>query len=143
MVVDPLFGIWFPKPKGGGYYSILELRQDPNILLQRITELRAQGQEPGADRLESYNPSEFMYTYARTINWKKSTAMGYLYRLLYLGMGKRVDELKRPAFSEEPPLMVVYGAGAVQSILVVVGLVMFRRKHKRMASRRGILAEEY
>jgi hypothetical protein len=141
MVVDPLFGIWFPKPRSGGYYSILELRQDPNILSQRITELRAQGLEPGADRLEAYNSKDYIYSYARTINWNKSPIMKYSYGLLSWGMGRRVDELKRPAFAEEPPLMVVYGAGALESILLVLGFVLSR--HKRMARQRGIMLEEY
>jgi hypothetical protein len=125
MVADPLFGIWFPKPDGG-YYDIAELRGDPNILAQRVRALRAEGLEPGADHLEGYNFSEYAYTNARTINWKKSPLMFLTYRLLRKLMGTRVDELHRPAFVEEPPLMVIYGAAAIELFIILTWLLLER-----------------
>jgi hypothetical protein len=118
MVVDPLFGIWFPKPTGG-YYAIRDLKRNPGILRQRIDELRAQGLKPGADSLASYNVDRYTYAHARTINWNKSAIMRYSYQLLHGLLGETADSLHRPAFVEEPPLMIFYGI-----LLLEVGLFM-------------------
>jgi hypothetical protein len=108
MVVDPLFGIWFPKPSGG-YYAISDLKRDPGILRQRINELQAKGLKPGADSLASYDVDRYTYAHARTINWNKSAIMRYTYQLLHGLLGETADNLHRPAFVEEPPLLVFYG----------------------------------
>jgi hypothetical protein len=130
MVVDPLFGIWFPKPDGG-YYAIPELKQDPAILTQRISELQAKGLRPGADRLETYRFDQYVYSNARTINWNKSGIFRISYSFLHRILGERVDDFRRPAFVEEPALMVVYGAAAFEVVIVLVWLVAERRRRRR------------
>src|SRR5256885_4103669 len=127
MVVDPLFGMWFPK-SAGGYYAIRELKQEPQILSRRISELRTQGLDPGADRLATYRLDDYVYANARTINWNKSTPMKYTYRLLHIVMGDKADELRRPAFVEEPPLMVIYGTLGLDLFLVTTWFFVARRR---------------
>jgi hypothetical protein len=132
MVVDPLFGLWFPKPRGG-YYSIRELKQGPNILGQRIAELREQGIQPGTDRLDLYPLDQYVYTSARTINWSKNAVLRIIYRILHGLLGERTNELDRPAFVEEPPLMVIYGMAALQLALLLVWMYLTRMARKSVA----------
>ncbi len=136
MVADPLFGLWFPKPQGG-YYAIRELRQDPRILLSRIDELLAKGQQPGADRLEFYPKDQYVYSQARTINWNKSGITRSAYWLFQGIMGEGVDELRRPSFVEEPSLMIVYGAAGLECVLVLAWFMMMRLKRRVSATPSG------
>jgi len=127
MVADPLFGIWFPKAQGG-YYAIRDLRQDPAILPQRIEELRAKGLRPGAARLEFYEFNDYIYDNARTINWNKIFIMKFTYRALHGILGAKADDIARPAFVEEPPLMVILGAAALELALILAWIVLARRR---------------
>ena len=131
MVLDPLFGIWFPKSQGG-YFGIRELRQDPSILPERLKELRAEKAKPGVDRLEFYPANDYIYTNARTINWTKNVPLRDTFEILHGMLGDRVSELHRPGFAEEPALMVIYGLAALEAFLIVLWLVM-RRLVKRPA----------
>lgn len=133
MVVDPLFGIWFPKPQGG-YFGIRELRQDPSILPERLKELRAQKIEPGVGRLEFYPTSEYIYTNARSINWTKTAILRSMFSLLHGALGERADVLHRPAFAEEPPLMVIYGLAVLEVFLILAWIVMGRLAKPRAES---------
>jgi hypothetical protein len=133
MVVDPLFGIWFPKTQGG-YYGIGELKQDPGILAKRIHELEAKGLEPGADRLETYEWNQYIYTNARTINWNKSALMKASYELLHFLLGEKVDELRRPTLAEEPALMVLYGTAGLEVVIVLAWLAVARLKRTQRAA---------
>ena len=125
MVLDPLFGIWFPKPQGG-YFAIRELRQDPNILLNRLKKLHAEKMHPGAGRLEFYPTNEYLYTNARTINWTKTAILRDTFSILHRMMGERANELHRPGFAEEPALMVIYGLAALETFLILLWLVIRR-----------------
>src|SRR6267378_1647486 len=129
MVVDPLFGIWFPKSQGG-YYGIRELRQDPGILIRRLEELRAKGLRPGAARLEFYEINDYIYGNARTINWNKSFIMKSVYWALHGLLGVRADQIGRPAFVEEPPLMVIYGVAVLELVLILVWFIMTRNRNQ-------------
>ena len=133
MVADPLFGIWFPKPQGG-YFGIRELRQDPSILTQRIGELRANGLRPGAARLEFYEFNDYIYSNARTINWNKSSILKSTYWVLHGILGGRANEIGRPAFVEEPALMVIYGSAAFELALLLAWVIMARYR-KRVVAR--------
>jgi hypothetical protein len=131
MVVDPLFGIWFPKPQGG-YFGIRELRQDSSILPERLKELRAEKVELGAGRLEFYPEGEYIYTNARTINWTKAAILRSTFSLLHWMLGEHAYWLQRPGFVEEPPLMVIYGLAGLEVFLMLAWIVM-RRLAKRPA----------
>lgn len=134
MVLDPLFGIWFPKPEGG-YFGIKELRQDPNILLNRLKELRAEKAYPGTGRLEFYPRDEYIYTNARTINWTKSVILRASFAILHRMLGERADDIHRPGFAEEPPLMVIYGTAGLEAFLIG-GWLIIRRRTKKSAEER-------
>jgi hypothetical protein len=106
MVVDGLFGLWFPRP-GGGYYGIKEMSKDSTILANRVMSLRAAHARPGADSLETYPLDSYIYTHPRSINWEKSAPMRMAYRVLHALIGDRVDLLPRPALAEQPALMLI------------------------------------
>jgi len=130
MVADPLFGLWFPK-RQDGYYAIRDLKEDPAILLNRLAELRASNARPGAARWDFYPSAQYVYSDARTINWSKSLILKLSYWLLRRVMGQRADELARPAFVEEPPLIVIYGTAALEFIVLLVWLGIRRWQWKR------------
>jgi len=106
MVVDPSFGLWFPRPDGG-YYGVEQLRNHPEILPRRIQELRAKGNPIGLANLASYPLDEYAFTHARTMNWDKIWVSRLLYRLLYRVMGATVNKVFRPAWAEQPALVIL------------------------------------
>jgi hypothetical protein len=129
MVADPLFGLWFPKSQAG-FYDIHELKQDPKILATRVADLRAQGIQPGVDRLELYPLNEYVYTNARTINWNKNALLRAAYSVLHAILGERAGELGRPGFAEEPPLMVIYGMTALEFVVVLAWFLLAKRSRR-------------
>jgi hypothetical protein len=129
MVVDPDFGLWFPRPDGG-YYGIKELRQSPSILQDRVQDLLQKRVRPGTSDLKSYPIDEYTYRYAKTINWEKWAGMFVVYESLKLVMGQAIDDLRRPTFVEAPQLMVMIIAGVIQ-----VGLVVLCFARRRIARR--------
>lgn len=125
MVVDPDFGLWFPR-SNGGYYSIRDLRQSPKILRDRIQSLVAQGKRPGASDLRKYPLNDYIYEYAKTINWEKWAVTWPLYKILRVTMGTSIDDLQRPAFVEAPQLMVVIIAAVLQASLLAFHTLVTR-----------------
>jgi hypothetical protein len=119
MAVDPSYGLWFPRPDGG-YYGVEQLRNHPEILPQRIQELRAKGNPIGLANLASYPLDQYTFTYARTMNWDKIWVSRLLYRLLYRVMGVRVNRAFRPAWVEQPAL-VVFCAVFLVELLCLAG----------------------
>lgn len=130
MVVDPLFGLWFPRPDGG-YYGIRELRQSPPILQDRVQGLVQEGVKPGTSDLKYYPLNEYSYQYAKSINWEKWVGMFVVYESLKLVMGQAIDDLRRPTFVEAPQLMVVIIAGAIQGGLVVLHVARIRPDRRK------------
>ena len=139
MVADPLYGLWFPS-SSGGYYSIRELRQSPNILSDRVQSLVEQGKRPGTSNLRKYPVEEYSYAYAKSINWEKWVVTWPLYKILRLIMGTRIDDLQRPVFVEAPQIMVVMLAGAIQGGLIIAYFALVRldgnTKRERSSSHR-------
>ena len=128
MVVDPLYGLWFPR-SSGGYYSIRELRQSPEILRDRIQSLVEQGKRPGTSDLRKYPLDDYSYAYAKTINWEKWAVTWPLYKILRVIMGTSLDDLQRPTFVEAPQLMVVMMAALLQgSVLAAYAVAVKTRK---------------
>lgn len=132
MVVDPLFGLWFPRP-GGGYYGIRELQQSPDILRDRIRSLLEQGKRPGTSDIRWYPFDKYRYEYAKSINWDKWPGMWIAYGALRLIVGPSVDDLQRPTFVEIPQLMVVIIVGVLQGGLLAMQLLLAVRKRKHRA----------
>lgn len=137
MVVDPLFGLWFPRPEPGFYYGIQDLKEDPRILPARIASLRGQNLQFGANRVETYPLNEYIYDNARTINWNKSTGMRLLYWFLYRLMGEKADRIPRPFLAEQPALMVAVGIVPLQGCVLIVWLWMVKRRRTGLSNRRG------
>lgn len=136
MVVDPLFGLWFPRTDDG-YYGIEELQDDESILLDRIGQLMDLGEQPGANKLEYYPVDLYTYAHARTINWDKSIFMRSAYRVTRTMVGDRVRTLARPTIVEKPALMLFWALVLLQLgtylFWVVAGNLMARREHPEVA----------
>jgi hypothetical protein len=129
MVVDALFGLYFPHPRGG-YYGIQDLMENGEILDRRIADLREMNVQPGVGKLEYYPLDKYRYEFSRTINWNKSIVTKNLYKLLRIIVGSRIDSLSKPYFFEVPALMVIYGIVLLQGFCVLVGIrtAGFRKK---------------
>lgn len=138
MVADPLFGLWYPRPKGG-YYSIEDLRSNSRLFQDHIRDLRSRHEQPGAERLDWYPLDVYSYSYARTINWDKSTPMRLLYRALHAVIGDRVNEIHRPEWAEQPAMMVVIGLGLAEFGVVFAWVVfawLSRRQSQNLTGRK-------
>lgn len=131
MVVDPLYGLWFPKGNGG-YYSIQELKADPSILVSRIQYLIKQGEQAGALALQGYPLDDYVYTHARTVNWNKTSAMRFAYALLYSLFGEKVNTIPRPAFVEQPALVMAIGIAGIQIIFLGAWIGLMLRTPRRI-----------
>jgi hypothetical protein len=129
MVIDALFGIYFPRPHGG-YYGIQDLMENSGILDRRIADLRKMNVRLGAGKLQYYPLDKYRYEFSRTINWNKSIVTERLYKILRIIVGNRVDNLTRPYFFEVPALMVIYGIVLLQGfcVLVAIRTAVFRKK---------------
>jgi hypothetical protein len=125
MAVDPLFGLFFPRPLGG-YYSVAELRANPDLLRQRVVEMETHHQEPLAAPIERYPIDVYNYAYAKTLNWGKFPATQFVYAALHPILGRSLDDIPRPAWPEEPALVVVVVIAALE-LFVVVAALYFRR----------------
>jgi hypothetical protein len=138
MVADPLFGLWYPRPKGG-YYGIEDLRKNPLLFQDHILELRGRHENPGTERLDWYPLNLYTYTYARTINWDKSASMRLSYLALHALIGQRVDLIHRPEWAEQPALMLVFGLGVAEGGLLFVWIVGagWHRRRVRIPAQRA------
>lgn len=131
MAIDPLFGLWFPRDDGG-YYGIKELKDNPQIVADRVMSLLISGERPGTLGLEHYHLDRYSYSRARTINWDKSRVTQLIYRLLRWSVGKGVDEIPRPKIVEQPALMVFWILAALQGLIIIVWLFALRREKPRL-----------
>ena len=128
MVIDALFGMYFPKPDGG-YYSVGELQRDETILRERVRELGANDAF-----IRGYPLEQYSYVAPKSINWSKSHAMSVLYQVLHSIIGKHVDRLPRPAIVSEPVLVTLIGLLSVQAVLIMgVAWIARRRRPGRRA----------
>jgi hypothetical protein len=136
MVIDPLYNMWFPKP-GGGFYDIDDLRHDPSILRNRVLALQADRADQLNERINWYPLDQYIYTGARTINWDKSIVLRAAYRVLHAMIGDHVNHIWRPAYAEQPALMIIYGLAPVDflALLVIAWPVL---KRKRDAGREAV-----
>jgi hypothetical protein len=106
MAVDPLFGLFFPRPSGG-YYSVSDLRSNPTLVRERVQQMEERHEEPLAAQIERYPVEQYTYAYAKTLNWDKSAVFRATYKLLHAFWGNRVNDIARPAWPEEPALVLI------------------------------------
>jgi hypothetical protein len=120
MVVDALFGVYFPNERGG-YYSVWDIHEDESILAERLRELG-----PTQPFTRDYPLERYTYEAPRTINWNKSWATQQLYRVLSRIMGPRVDDLPRPSIVGDPVLLTLAIAVLAQ-LTGALGALLFGR----------------
>lgn len=128
MVVDPYFGIYFPKKNAGKYYSLDDIKNTESILHDRVTALVDQG-EQHRPLLSRYPFAQYTYAQPRTINWDKSFLLKIIYQITKFFIGERVDEIKRPYFVESPALMLLYAVLSLQ-VIIVIGTWLFPKTWK-------------
>jgi len=124
MAVDPLFGLWFPRPQGG-YYSVEDLRKHGEILRQRVRYLQEHHLRPGAADLNGYPLNTYIYGLARSINWDKSAVPYMIYRGLHAIIGDRANHLPRPEWVETPALVLIVCIGILQAFFLFVWVLRF------------------
>ncbi len=118
MVVDPAYGMHFPKSGGQGYYGLTELRESPTILADRLAELR--GILPAKHPVRSYNPRSASYRRASSCNWNKNAMTRVLHSMLHPLAGDELYSWTRPIVLEEPKLFVTALAAGVALISLVL-----------------------
>lgn len=117
MVVDPAYGLAFPKGDSGEYYGLLELRANPAIVDDRIQSLAAT--EPRTSPIHAYNPISAAYDHATTINWNKNAFTRIAGGLAMLWIGDAIHRLPRPILLEEPKLHIGAMLAAFGGFVVV------------------------
>lgn len=139
MAVDPTYGLYFPKPDGTGYYDLMDLRRDPDIVDRRVDEIAAgRGVVREADRY--YLRASVSYGTASTMNWQRNALTQLVHAWLLPRYGHAVYRLPRPLFVEEPKLFAVFlfvSVGCASLLLpgIIACLGRFRLPHaKTMAA---------
>jgi hypothetical protein len=102
MLLDPVWGLHFPKEEPGRYYSLIDLRRDPSILWRRLDQVTASA--PPDDKIHKYNRAKDVYDRATTINWEKNDLLRALKDRLAATRGDAVYAVPRPVAMEEPKL---------------------------------------
>ncbi len=111
MVIDPAYGLHFPKVGSGGYADLLELRRDPGILDRRLDELllTAHRRSP----IPSYRRAAAAYDHAASFNWKKNAFTRFLFERLHAAYGESVYRISRPLLLEEPKLSITLALATI------------------------------
>ena len=128
IVVDPTYGIAFPKP-GGGYYDIRDLRRDPSIVRHEVAALQVQDKDKQAyvdfrSRYLGY------FNDSRTINFG-TNAFGQWATRIVLAFDAEPELIYRPRILEDPILVLVLllGAGTLFTSTALGVLVLRDRRH--------------
>lgn len=124
MVVDPAYGLSFPRPDAGGYFGLQALRNDSSILVRRLAELRRDS--PSSHPVHSYNAQVSSYQFASSVNWNKNSLTRSLHDALYPLAGEMLYSWPRPLFVEEPKLLVSMMACAAALAALAVSRVLRR-----------------
>jgi len=132
MVVDPAYGLFFPRNGKAGYHDLLDLRRDPSIVERRVDAISRQSpkmREEDRYYLRAYSG----YQGVSTFNWNKGTMSGVLHDFLERRLGDDVYRLPRPATLERPKVLVAWScllaAILVQVVAVLVRGLIRRRVH--------------
>jgi len=126
MVVDPLFGLVFPDPRGG-YYSVDDLSRDPAIVEARIRQvLSTNGARADAYHAQTADYIELIGYRDPLISmeWRTDTLLRRVaHEMVSLVMGDDwLRTTSRPYLFERPALMVLTVTLGLQ-ILVALTLV--------------------
>ncbi len=132
MIVDPTYDLYFPKPNAAGFYDLLDLRRDPDILANRIAELCASA-PPAREADVYYMRASTPYHHVSTINWDQNAFSRWTRDRLLPLFGDRVYRFSRPAILEEPKLLATVTL-LTPGVLVI--LLMGCKAAMRLARRR-------
>ena len=120
MVVDPVNNIYFPDSVGG-YYGIEQLATEPELLVDRIRNLRA---ENGiAHKSHFYDFDRYDYKHVRTINWNKNAFT----RVAVYFVSIFADDpylVRRPQFLEDPKLLLLLICMGDAGLFFLIGFVL-------------------
>ena len=129
MVVDPVYRLWFPRPDGRGYYDLLDLRRDPDILNRRLDDLLAFAAP--RNPLHSYNRRSAVYDLATAINWNKNVVTRFLHDRIRDVKGDAVCRIPRPILLEEPKLFVALAMIVLGTVCCAFALAIRTPGHRR------------
>lgn len=135
IVVDPVYDMSFPKPNGG-YYDLLQLKNDPDILQDRLRQLvTVRGVDDKISRYQSSGDGSH-YGFPKTINLDKNAAT----RAAKDFMALFVDHpqlVYRPRVLEDPKLFLAVASGCAGAGFLGLALLLTifgGRKRRRRSS---------
>lgn len=141
MVVDPAYGLFFPRDKEAGYHDLLDLRRDPSIVERRVDAIaRRRSNMREEDRY--YLRAHTGYHGLSTFNWNKGSMSGALHDFLERRMGDDVYRLHRPATLERPKLLVAWSC-LLAAILLQVVAILSRGLARRRAHQRARVPDSH
>ncbi len=132
MVLDPAFGLYFPRLEGQGYYSLLDLRANPAIVPNRLRTLRQEDQSL-AGTSDYYLASSSAYNTASTFNWNRNWVTKFVQSLLRPMLGESLYAMSRPAVMEEPKLALA-SLALLPGFMVTIATIVQRKRRKHAAS---------
>jgi len=102
-IADPVFNLVFPK-SDSDYYGLTEMRQNPDILTNRLDQLvKLNGEQ---DKAAYYKRVDESYKFATTINWNKNPALKAAAMFLR-AINIEPQDLRRPHLLDDPKLLLV------------------------------------
>lgn len=123
IAADPVYDLVFPDPSGG-YYGVQEVRDDPQILLQRLTELK-QLRGP-RDKIRFHADNEMKYGFPKTVNWDRDP----VFRTAGAALASITDEpflITRPRLMEDPKLFLAWASLGFAAACAILLLLIRRR----------------
>jgi len=131
MVLDPTYQLCFPKPDGNGYYGLLDLRREPEILDRRLDQ-RCE-QTPRYRPIHWYDRRRAAYDTASTINWNRNAVSRITHDAAWLLWGDIVYHMPRPGTFASPQLacaLLCTTVTAAASLSIALG----RRRVRRLVA---------
>jgi len=127
MLVDPAYNLFFPD-ESGGYYDLMDLQRDAQILPLRISALLEQN--PGSTNRDRYYLSaSTTYHTASTYNWEKNSLTKFAFSIAHAIIGDNVYRLRRPCVLESPQIAVLMLLLAVSGLSGITLLTARRSRH--------------
>ncbi|MBI4716877.1 MAG: transglutaminase domain-containing protein [Planctomycetes bacterium] len=139
MVVDPAFDLWFPRADGITPYDLLDLRRSPDIVPQRIADLR-RANPTLTDADEYYLRSPAAYHTASTFHWDKNRWTRWLRDGLQVWFGEEVYRIRRPLAWEQPKVALSALCLAPALLWVIVRLIRGTGRRLIVAIRSGAVS---
>ncbi|MGB3722975.1 MAG: hypothetical protein WA979_09180 [Pacificimonas sp.] len=123
VAADPVYDMVWPDP-AGGYYGVAEIRDDNDILMERLEALKRE--RPVPDKINFHSPDEMKYGFPKTVNWDRDG----LFQLIGGAVARLTDEpylIDRPRIFEDPKLFLMWAGLGLASFSGIL-LILFRRR---------------